>query len=306
MKAVAAWAVYDYQTTDGGNPTSRSRPSPRPPKIKKLWHNSWRAQLGDLAGPIEASRAASTTPSRRRRSTGRRLARDRWRWSTRSQGLAREHPGRHRAAAHRRRRDAGRAQRAVRRPRAPAPAPERREARQDAADGDRAGAEAPRDAARGMAGVAEGQARGTAETASPQAHPSDGPSVGAAGSRPRRRAGVRRAQLEQFATSLAQAAEIIGHGSHQGDAAQPGLDHAARRGGEADLPAHRGRGRGGDPRRARGGGQDRRTAASGATSSRSSTTARSTTSARTFAGTVLGDQYVFCADGAHHNPDPRS
>jgi beta-lactamase superfamily II metal-dependent hydrolase len=54
MKAVAAWSVYDYQTTDGGNPHFRKPDIPRPPAIKRFWHNSWRAQLQDLAGPIEA------------------------------------------------------------------------------------------------------------------------------------------------------------------------------------------------------------------------------------------------------------
>lgn len=54
MKAVAKWAVYDYQTTDGDNPDFRKPAIARPPKIERLWHNSWRAQLGELAGPIQA------------------------------------------------------------------------------------------------------------------------------------------------------------------------------------------------------------------------------------------------------------
>ena len=54
MKNVAAWSVYDYQTTAGGNPTFPKPSTSRPPRIDKLWHNSWRAQLGDLAGPIES------------------------------------------------------------------------------------------------------------------------------------------------------------------------------------------------------------------------------------------------------------
>jgi hypothetical protein len=53
MKVVGAWAVHDYQTTDGGNPGFRPPAIPRPPEIGGFWHNSWRAQLGDLAGPIE-------------------------------------------------------------------------------------------------------------------------------------------------------------------------------------------------------------------------------------------------------------
>ena len=54
MKRVAAWSVYDYQTTAGGNPNFPKPTIPRPPTIDKVWHNSWRAQLGDLAGPVEA------------------------------------------------------------------------------------------------------------------------------------------------------------------------------------------------------------------------------------------------------------
>jgi beta-lactamase superfamily II metal-dependent hydrolase len=54
MKAVAAWAVHDFQTTDGGNPGFPEPAIPRPPDIERFWHNSWRAQLGDLAGPIQA------------------------------------------------------------------------------------------------------------------------------------------------------------------------------------------------------------------------------------------------------------
>jgi hypothetical protein len=53
MKAVADWAVYDYQTTTGRNPTFAKPRTPRPPTIKRLWHNSWHAQLQDLAADIE-------------------------------------------------------------------------------------------------------------------------------------------------------------------------------------------------------------------------------------------------------------
>ncbi|HET8758934.1 MAG TPA: MBL fold metallo-hydrolase [Solirubrobacteraceae bacterium] len=53
MGVVADWAVYDYQTTAGRNPNFPEPTAPRPPKIKRLWHNSWHAQLGDLAAPIE-------------------------------------------------------------------------------------------------------------------------------------------------------------------------------------------------------------------------------------------------------------
>jgi hypothetical protein len=52
MKAVADWAVFDFQTTTGRNPTFPKPKTPRPPAIKRLWHNSWHAQLGALADPI--------------------------------------------------------------------------------------------------------------------------------------------------------------------------------------------------------------------------------------------------------------
>jgi len=54
MKAVAAWTVHDFQTTDGGNPGFPEPRVPRPPRIERFWHNSWRAQLKELADPIEA------------------------------------------------------------------------------------------------------------------------------------------------------------------------------------------------------------------------------------------------------------
>ena len=54
LRAVAAWAVHDFQTTEGGNPTAPKPPIDRPPAIGTVWHNSWRAQVDDLAGPIEA------------------------------------------------------------------------------------------------------------------------------------------------------------------------------------------------------------------------------------------------------------
>jgi beta-lactamase superfamily II metal-dependent hydrolase len=54
LKNVAAWTVFDYQRGDGGNPGAPRPSTPRPPEIRKIWHNSWRAQLGDLAGEIEA------------------------------------------------------------------------------------------------------------------------------------------------------------------------------------------------------------------------------------------------------------
>ncbi|GAA4115975.1 hypothetical protein GCM10022415_12720 [Knoellia locipacati] len=54
LKEVAAWEVHDYQVGEGGNPTHPAPPTPRPPKVVGLWHNAWRAQLGDLEGPVAA------------------------------------------------------------------------------------------------------------------------------------------------------------------------------------------------------------------------------------------------------------
>ena len=54
LTVVADWTVFDFQVTDGGNPRFPKPKEPRPPEIKKVWHNSWRGQLQDLAGPIEA------------------------------------------------------------------------------------------------------------------------------------------------------------------------------------------------------------------------------------------------------------
>jgi len=54
LEDVAAWAVHDFQVNEGQNATFPEPTRPRPPEIKGLWHNSWRAVLGDLAGPIEA------------------------------------------------------------------------------------------------------------------------------------------------------------------------------------------------------------------------------------------------------------
>ena len=54
LKEVAAWEVHDHQVTAGQNPSFPEPSAPRPPKILGLWHNSWRAQVKDLEGPISA------------------------------------------------------------------------------------------------------------------------------------------------------------------------------------------------------------------------------------------------------------
>jgi hypothetical protein len=53
LKAIADWTVFDFQTGDGGNPGFRKPKVARPPRVKKVWHNSWQAQLEGLAEPIE-------------------------------------------------------------------------------------------------------------------------------------------------------------------------------------------------------------------------------------------------------------
>ncbi|MFI6830071.1 MBL fold metallo-hydrolase [Kribbella sp. NPDC050241] len=78
LQDLAAWEVHDFQVKEGHNPAFPQPKRPRPPEIHGLWHNSWRAQFGDLAGPISAiamqiseavelaprSDAASTGPAR--------------------------------------------------------------------------------------------------------------------------------------------------------------------------------------------------------------------------------------------------
>ncbi len=54
LRDVGDWAVFDHQRTDGANPTFPEPTVPRPPDIGALWHNSWRAQVGELEGPIAA------------------------------------------------------------------------------------------------------------------------------------------------------------------------------------------------------------------------------------------------------------
>lgn len=54
LKDVGDWAVFDHQRGAGGNPRFPEPKAPRPPEIKALWHNSWRAQVGEFEGPIAA------------------------------------------------------------------------------------------------------------------------------------------------------------------------------------------------------------------------------------------------------------
>lgn len=75
LEDVAAWEVHDFQVNEGNNPNFPEPKRPRPPEIHGLWHNSWRAQLGDLAGPISAlaqqvSEAIELAPRSDAESTG--------------------------------------------------------------------------------------------------------------------------------------------------------------------------------------------------------------------------------------------
>lgn len=51
---VAEWAVHDYQVAEGNNPGFPEPRTKRPPAIAELWHNAWRDQLEDVADEIEA------------------------------------------------------------------------------------------------------------------------------------------------------------------------------------------------------------------------------------------------------------
>lgn len=54
LRDVGDWEVFDHQRSAGDNPGFPEPTSPRPPKIGALWHNSWRAQVDELEGPIAA------------------------------------------------------------------------------------------------------------------------------------------------------------------------------------------------------------------------------------------------------------
>lgn len=75
LQDVAAWEVHDFQVNEGNNPNFPKPARPRPPQIHGLWHNSWRAQLSDLAGPVSAlaeqlSEAIELAPARAEQTTG--------------------------------------------------------------------------------------------------------------------------------------------------------------------------------------------------------------------------------------------
>jgi beta-lactamase superfamily II metal-dependent hydrolase len=58
LELVAEWTRFEFQSGAGQNPRAKRPKQPKPPDIEGLWHNSWRAQLGALAGQIEAVAAS--------------------------------------------------------------------------------------------------------------------------------------------------------------------------------------------------------------------------------------------------------
>ena len=58
MEDHVAWRVRDFQH-DSGNEDFPDPPRPRPPKVKRLWHNAFHDVIRDNAGPIEETLAAT-------------------------------------------------------------------------------------------------------------------------------------------------------------------------------------------------------------------------------------------------------
>jgi len=52
------WRIHDYQVGNG-NPGHKAPSSPRPPRVKAIWHNSFHDQIEKNAGEIEEMLAAS-------------------------------------------------------------------------------------------------------------------------------------------------------------------------------------------------------------------------------------------------------
>lgn len=59
MDDAAAWRIYDYQTTAGGNPDFKKPSALRPPDIDRFWHNAFHEQVDDNTGEIEEMLAAT-------------------------------------------------------------------------------------------------------------------------------------------------------------------------------------------------------------------------------------------------------
>lgn len=58
MDDTVAWKVHDFQRASGNDHVKEPR-SPRPPKVRRIWHNAFHDQEEDNAGAIEDALAAS-------------------------------------------------------------------------------------------------------------------------------------------------------------------------------------------------------------------------------------------------------
>jgi len=58
MDDLVAWRVHEFQK-DGRNPASEAPDAPRPPEVGAIWHNAFHEQIGQNAGPIEQMLAAT-------------------------------------------------------------------------------------------------------------------------------------------------------------------------------------------------------------------------------------------------------
>jgi beta-lactamase superfamily II metal-dependent hydrolase len=62
MDDLLAWRVFDYQSRpETNNPQPKVPRSPRPPEVKAVWHNGFDRQLGKNSGRIEEMLSASAT-----------------------------------------------------------------------------------------------------------------------------------------------------------------------------------------------------------------------------------------------------
>ncbi|MDQ4099548.1 MAG: MBL fold metallo-hydrolase [Chloroflexota bacterium] len=62
MDDLRAWRVYDYQSRpETENPQPRPPKSPRPPEVEAVWHNGFESQVGRGASEIAAMLSATTT-----------------------------------------------------------------------------------------------------------------------------------------------------------------------------------------------------------------------------------------------------
>lgn len=58
MDDLVAWRVHDFQIANG-NPTHKAPKAPRPPDVKAIWNNAFHDQVGKNAGAVESMLAAS-------------------------------------------------------------------------------------------------------------------------------------------------------------------------------------------------------------------------------------------------------